>query len=233
MDEQKEQKKKKIMFGLPGQTFSNQFIVGWTQFLIELMRHNEFDISLSPAYSPFSTFMRMKSIGLNRQEIHLKAFDGIDYDVFVSVDPTILFNYEQFKTLVNATEKHPVVSGIYFMNEKSICAIEKMDYEQYAKKGEFEMVSRDTIDSFKEKSEKMMRVEFTGLGFFACRRTVLQSLDYPYFWNPMVQFNSEDGTPCQDVLSDEVAFCRRIREKGFRIVIHTELKVLNEKQIIL
>ena len=127
-EQQKEQKKKKIMFGLPGQTFSNQFIVGWTQFLIELMRHNEFDISLSPSYSPFSTFMRMKSIGLNRQEIHLKAFDGVDYDVFVSVDPTILFNYEQFKTLVNATEKHPVVSGVYYMNEKSICAIEKMDY---------------------------------------------------------------------------------------------------------
>jgi len=228
-----EAKKKKVMLGLPGQTFSNQFMVAWTQFLIELLKHNEFDISLSPAFSQYSTFMRMKTLGLSKQECHTKAFDGVDYDVFVSVDPTILFTYEQFKTLVLSTDKHPVVSGIYYINENQICAIEKLDYEMYAKKGSFDLVGRDMIETFKEKVEKMMRVEFTGLGFFACRRSVLQSLDYPYFWHPMVQYNLEDGTPCNDVLSDEASLCKRIRDKGFRIVIHTELKVYNEKQVLL
>lgn len=230
MDEEK-QTKKRVMLGFTGNSFSEKFLIGWTKFLIELMKNNEFDINLSQGYSKNSTYMRMSTLGLKSvQPINSKAFDGVEYDVFVSIEPTILFTYEQFKTLVNATDNHPVVSGIYYVNEKNIFAIEKLDYEKHS---EHEMIKRETIDSYKDKVEKMIRVDFTGLGFFACRRTVLQTLDFPYFWHPIVIKYLEDGTPCNEVLSEELSFCKRIRDKGFRIVIHTELKVYNEQVVLL
>jgi hypothetical protein len=226
-----EQKKKKIMVGLPGNSFSNQFLISWTQFTVELITHGEFDISLSPGYSSSSIFTRMKTLGLTSQGVHIKAFDGIDYDVFVTIDPTILFTYEQFKKLVLLTEKYPVVSGYYYLNDKNIHAVEQMDYKQYVRNQAFTLVPIDKINEVKNSPDKMIKVEYTGLGFFACRKNVLQALDYPYFWYPLVDFTLEDGTPCKDVLTEEVAFCKRITDKGYQIQIHSELHVVQEKQV--
>jgi hypothetical protein len=224
--------KKKVMIGLPGNEFSNQFIMSWTQFLVELTKYNEFDISVCPGYSSYSPYMRMKTIGIVKQESHMKAFDGVAYDVFVTIDPTIIFTYEQFKTIVTLTEKHPVVSAHYMISEKNVCAIKKLDYEYYAKNGNFELVTKAELEEQKTNGATSITVEYTGLGFFACRRAVLQSLDYPYFWYPLIEYTSEDGMPCKDVPSDEMSFCRRLKDKGFRITLPLELRVYQEKQII-
>lgn len=230
-DQVNEIKKKKVMIGLPGLTFSNQFLLAWTQFMVELIKKNEFDISISPGYSSFSPFTRMKTLGLNKHAIHTKAFDSTEYDIFLTIDPNILFTYEHVKRLVMLTERHPVVSGVYMMTDKSICAIERMDYNLYAKNGVFDMITVQRLEEIKEKNP-ILPVEFTGLGFFACRRDVLQALDYPYFWYPLIDFSSEDGTPCKDVASDEVAFCKRLRDKGYQIMLDTTLRVLQEKQVV-
>lgn len=220
-------KKKRVMIGLPGQEYSSHFLISWTKFLIDLLKDNTLDISLYPGFSTNSMFSRMKTLDLNKQEVQIKAFDGIDYDVFVTIDPTIVFNFEQFKTLVSMTEKYPVVSAMYHTSDKTVNAVENMDYSTYIKTGTFPFI---TIDDLKEKT--LVKVDYTNLGFFACRRTVLQALDYPYFWYPLVDYTTEDGTPCKDVLSDEVAFCKRLCDKGFRITLNVELRVYSERKVV-
>lgn len=221
-------KKKRVMIGLPGQTFSNQFLLSWTKFLVELMREDSMNINLFQGYSTFSTYTRMKTLGLEKQQVHVKAFDGIDYDVFVTIDPTIIFTYEQFKTLVSMTDQHPAVSAIYHTTDKTVNAVEKMDYKTNERTTAFRLLS---IDEIKEKP--FLKVDYTTLGFFACRRTVLQALDYPYFWYPLVDYTSEDGTPCREVLSDEIAFSRRLTDKGYQITLLTDLRVNQEKQVLM
>ena len=222
--------KKKLMIALPGNQFSNQFLMAWTQFLIEVTKNPDFEISICPGYSTFSTHMRMKTLGITKQEAHTKAFDNVTYDVFLTIDPTIIFTYQQVKTIVSLTEKYPVVAGHYLISDKNICAIESLDYEYFAKHGTFEYVTRDKLES---KEQEVIKVDYSGMGFMACRRAVLQSLDYPYFWYPMVDYTSEDGMPCKDVLTDDMAFCRRLKDKGFRITIPFSLRVHQEKQIVL
>lgn len=224
----KDVKKKRVMVGLPGQEYSSQFLISWTKFLVELMKDGTLDISLFPGFSKNSMFSRMKTLNLNKQEVQIKAFDGVDYDVFVTIDPTVVFNFEQFKTLVSMTEQYPAVSAMYYTSEKTVNAIENMDYDNFVKTGSFAFLS---IDELKDK--KLVKVDYTSLGFFACRRNVLQALDYPYFWYPLVDYTTEDGTPCKDVLSDEVAFCRRLCDKGFRIMLNVELRVYNEEKIVI
>ena len=224
------ERKKKLMIGLPGLTFSNQFLMGWTQFMVELIKNNEFEISISPGYSTFSPFTRMKTLGLNKQAISAKAFNSTEYDVFVTIDSNILFTYEHVKKLVHLTDKYPVASGVYMTTDKTVCAIERMDYSVYNKKGSFDLVSMEKIESIKE--TPILQVEFSGMGFFACRRDVLQTLDYPYFWYQLIDFTAEDGTPCRDVPTEEVAFCRRLRDKGYTINLDTSLRVLQEKHVV-
>ena len=224
-------KKKRVMVGMPGSKFSAQFLMSWTTFLVDCMKDNTIDISIFPGQSPFSTFSRMKTLGINKQGVHVKAFDGIDYDVFLTVDNNVLFTYEQVKSLVDMTEKNPVVSGVYYTSDKTIHAVERMDYEEYSKTGTFPFIDKEKLDALTD--SKLIKVDYTGLGFFACRRAVLQALDYPYFWYPMVDYTTEDGTPCKDVLTDEVAFCRRLCDKGYRITLNTELRVYQEKEIVL
>ena len=229
--QQQEVKKKRVMVGLVGHTFSNQFIMSWTKFLVECMKDGTIDISIFPGNSTFSTFSRMKTLGLTKQEVQTKAFDGVDYDVFLTVDSNVLFTYEDVKTLVGMTDKNPVVSGVYYTSEKTVHAVERMDYTNYGKTGTFPFVTKETMEDLVD--TKLMKVDYTGLGFFACRRTVLQALDYPYFWYPLVDYESEDGTPCKDVLTDEMAFCRRLCDKGYRITLNTELRVHQEKEIFI
>jgi predicted peroxiredoxin len=66
---------------------------------------------------------------------------------------------------------------------------------------------KDTVD-----------VAFTGLGFFACKKKVLDALEYPYFTN---------------ILSDEVSFCKSIVEKGFKVMLCKELRVGRSMTVLL
>ena len=131
----------------------------------------------------------------------------MDYDVFVMIDPETLFKPEDVTTLIDmAVNKHDAVSGLYLLTPEQYYVADASG-KDLIKSTDIAKDDKETVD-----------VPFTGLGFFACKKKLLDALEYPYFTN---------------ILSDEVSFCKSIVEKGFKVMLCKELRVGRSLTVLL
>ena len=200
--------KKKVMIGLKGATYSNQFLVAWTMSLNYLWKNTSYEIFLVQGFSTNQYVARLQTLGIDMtKDKDQKPFQGMDYDVFVMIDPESLFKPEDIATLIDlAVNKHDAVSGLYLITPDQYYASDATGKE-LLKSTDVAKDDKETVD-----------VAFTGLGFFACKKKVLDALEYPYFTN---------------ILSDEVSFCKSIVEKGFKVMLCKELRVGRSLSVLL
>ena len=256
---------KRVIIGLPGSTFSNNFLVSWTQSLYYLWE-NGYQVVVSPATSSHVTFARMKTLGLNvlRGEDQ-KAFNGeVEYDVFVSLDSDMVFTPTMLVELIESTTTRPVVSGYYLMEDgKNLAVVKEWSDEYFAKNGTFKFLTLEDVDAWlkdkantedvevevevpnadgssekkketrKKLTNKFMEVSYAGMGFFACRKEVLDSLKYPFFDAPLQRIKGPDGKTLVDVCSEDVAFAKNLRAAGYTVQLHMGLRVGHEKSVVL
>jgi hypothetical protein len=250
-------KKKRVIIGLPGDHFSQSFLLSWTQALHILISSNRYDIVVSPGKSSFVPFARMQTLGLDvRRGKHQKPFNGEPYDVYVSLDSDTVFSAAQLIELIESTKLHPVVSGYYMMaNNKQFAVVKDWNKEFFAKNGTFQFLEpKDTEAAMKkfidelderkaaEEAKKepkpisdpdFMKVSYAGMGFFACRKEVLDDLQYPYFNRELQRIRGSDGVEMVDMCSEDVAFCKNIEDAGYDIMLNTRLRVGHEKSVVL
>jgi hypothetical protein len=81
--------------------------------------------------------------------------------------------------------------------------------------------------------EKYIPVSYNGMGFFACRKGVIETMRYPYFSYPLIEIEGEDGKVLRDMCSEDVAFCKNLSDAGFDIMVNTGLLVGHEKTLVL
>ena len=176
-------------------------------------------------YSSFVTFSRMKTLGLDvLRGADQKPFGGqVDYDVWLTIDSDIVFTPEQVVELLEDTKKYPVVSGLYRMQDmKHLACVKEWDVDYFKKNGSFEFMKADEL----EKEDKYISVAYNGMGFFACRREVLEKMQYPYFSYPLIEI---DGM--KDMCSEDVAFCKNLKDTGFEVIVNTTLRLGHEKTV--
>lgn len=226
-------KKKKVVIGLPGNTFSSKFIVSWTSSLNTLWETNKYDIIVSPGVSSFVPFARMQTLGLsNLRGIDQKAFDGMEYDVFVSIDSDIVFTAQNLIDLIEATEEKDVVAGYYRMNDlKNLAVVKDWDINYFKKTGSFKYLQQEDIEQLK--SEKFVKVAYCGMGFIALTKTAIDTLSYPYFYTDLQEFKGQDGKLIREMCSEDVSFCKNLEKEGFEINIMPNLRVGHEKALII
>jgi len=140
--------------------------------------------------------------------------------------------------LIESTDIHPVVSGYYMMADgKNLAVVQDWNEAYFAKNGTFQFMTLQDIDALNKdadnKSHKFLDVNYVGMGFFACKREVLDSLKYPYFYAPLQRIRNEEGKTIVDMCSEDVAFTKNIRAQGYSIMLHTGLRVGHEKRVIL
>jgi len=252
-----EQKKTRVIIGLPGDHFSQSFLISWTQALHVLISSNRYDIIISPGKSSFVSFARMQTLGLDvRRGKNQKPFNGENYDVFVSIDSDVVFSASQLIELIETTKLHPVVSGYYMMsNNKHFAVVKDWNKDYFAKNGTFQFLEpKDTEEDIKKFANELeerktneeakkdvkplsepnfMKVSYAGMGFFACRKDVLDDLSYPYFNRELQRIRGKDGLEMVDMCSEDVAFCKNIEDAGYDIMLNTRLRVGHEKPVIL
>lgn len=250
-------KKKRVVIGLPGDRFSQAFILSWTDTLVSLLNAGRYEIVVSTGKSSFVSFARMQTLGLDvLRGKNQKPFNGMEYDVFVSIDSDVVFSPVQLVELIESTSIHPVVSGYYMMaNNKQFAVVkdwnkefflkngtfefmEPKDFEPYMKKFSEELAERRRAEEAKEEvkplsAPEFVRVSYAGMGFFACRREVLDALQYPYFNRELQRMRTKDGLELVDMCSEDVALCKNIEDAGFDIMVNTRLRVGHEKSVIL
>lgn len=229
-------KKKKVVIGLPGDTFSSKFLLAWTSTLNYLWESGKYDLIVSPGVSSYVTFARMQTLGLDvLRGVQQKPFDTIEFDVWITIDSDVIFTPQQVIELIESTELHPVVSGMYRMSNLTNYAIVKdWDTAFFAKNGFFEFITPQFVDDWKKESGlKFLPVHYAGMGFFAVRSEVLKKLTYPYFQGEVQEVITEDGKVLRDLCSEDVNFCKNILKLGYPIVVNTDLRVGHCKPIII
>lgn len=228
--------KKKIIFGLPGDNFSSKFLLSWTATINALWESKKYDIIVSTGVSSYVTFARMQTLGLDvMRGIGQKPFDNTNFDVWITIDSDIIFTPQQVIDLIESTEIHPVVAGMYRMsNLTSFAIVKDWDTEHFSKNGTFKFITPEEVTQWKtETSLKYMPVNYTGMGFFAMTRDVLRKMSYPYFNAEMQEIITDDGKILRDICSEDVAFCKNIQKLGIPIVINTDLRVGHNKLIVI
>ena len=250
-------KKLKVIIGLPGDHFSQAFLLSWTNTIYTLISTNRYDLKISPGKSSFVPFARMHTLGLDvlRGKAQ-KAFHNESYDVFVSIDSDVVFSAIQLIELIECTKVHPVVSGYYMMQDnKNFAVVKEWNKSYFAENGTFQFLQPKDVEADikkfsaelderkKAEEEKrdpgplsnpdFMKVSYAGMGFFACRKEVLDSLAYPFFNRELQKMRGKNGLELVDMCSEDVAFCKNIEDAGFDIMLNTRLRVGHEKSVVL
>jgi hypothetical protein len=222
---------KTVVVALPGREYSGTFLTNWSETLM-LMVQKGYKITMINEYSSFVSFSRMKTLGLNvlRGATQVPFGGQLDYDVWLTIDSDIVFTPHQVIELIEDVDKHPVVSGLYRMADlKHYAAVKEWDMEYFKKHGSFEFLKVDTLDT----TEKYMKVAYNGMGFFACRKGVIENLKYPYFSYPLIEMEAEDGKLLRDMCSEDVAFCKNLKDVGYSVIVNTSLRVGHEKTLVI
>jgi len=197
-----------------------------------IMKSRGYDVILTNEYSSYVTFSRMKTLGLDvLKGVDQKPFDGkIDYDVWLTIDSDIVFTPEQVIELIEDTSTHPVVSGVYRMEDmKHYACVKEWNVDYFKKLRTFQFVQ---LDDF-ERAPQFVSVAYTGMGFFACRKEVIEKLKYPYFSYPLIEIEGKDGVIIRDTCSEDVAFCKNLTDAGMEIIVNTTLRVGHEKTLVI
>ena len=215
----------KVIIALPGRTFSGGFMVNLLE-TVQTLKSKNYTVMIINEYSSYVTYSRMKTLGLDvLRGADQKPFGGkVDYDVWVTIDSDIRFTPEQMIELIEDTNKYPVVSGLYRMEDlKHYACVKEWDTKYFKTNGSFEFMKSD-----EDIKDKYISVAYNGMGFFACRKGVIKKLKYPYFSYPLIEI---DGL--RDTCSEDVSFCKNLTDAGFEITVNTTLRVGHEKTLVI
>ena len=252
-----QEKKLRVVIGIPGDHFTQAFLISWTDCISKLISSGRYDINVCTGKSSFVPFARMHTLGLNvLRGKNQKPFNGMTYDVFVSIDSDIVFSPLQLIELIECTRLHPVVSGYYMMQDnKNFAVVRECNKSYFAENGTFQFLKPADVDRYREAFAKeleeikqaeerkeqpkplsnpeFIKVSYAGLGFFACKKEVLDEMQYPYFNRELQRMRGKDGVDLVDMCSEDVAFCKNIEDAGFDIMLNTRLRVGHEKYVVL
>jgi len=214
----------KVVFCLTGNSFSGNFLDSFTDTL-HFCKMNDIPHKISRAESSVVYFVRNKALGGDvLRGVDQKPFNGqLDYSHLMWIDNDIIFKPSDFQKLLDHDKD--IVSGVYMMQGgRNLATVEKWDEDFFKKNGYFQFWTEDDINN----REGLVEVDYTGFGFMLIKKGVFESLKYPWF-RPI--FHSIGN--CTDFSSEDVSFCRLIKEQGYKIFVDPTIRVGHEKAVIL
>lgn len=214
-----------IIFCLPGSNFTGHFLDSFIE-LMEYCHQKGIQFKLSRQYSPVIYYVRNLCLGGSvLRGINQKPFNNqFNYTHIMWIDSDIVFTPEQFQALLDHDKD--IVSGLYLMgNNKHLATVKTWDENYFKNHGSFQFLTLKDIEGKRD----LIDVAYTGLGFILIKKGVFESLTYPWF--QPIFYNL--GENIMDFSSEDVSFCRRIIEKGFKIYVDPKIQVGHEKSIIL
>lgn len=206
---------------IPGETFSSNFLMSWSNSLVELTKKSENFIFIN-IYSSIVSHTRNELIrsfpGQQSNNKNILPFDGnLEAKKIIFIDDDMVWNFEDLDKILKSKEN--IVSGFYRMN----CF--KNDNELAAmKNGDF-LISKD----IKNKTE-LIELDYVGLGFIAINFEVFKKIKFPWF-ETFDLFDKKN----KNVLSigEDFDFCKKAKAVGYKIYGDPTIKIGHEKRKVL
>ena len=98
------------------------------------------------------------------------------------------------------------------------------DEEYFKKNGSFQFLTAKDIEGKGE----LLEVNYTGMGFMLVKNRVFESLTYPWF-RPIEKRIGDS----LDFTMEDVGFCLRAKEKGYKIFVDPQIIVGHEKKTVI
>ena len=216
-----------IVFCLPGRSFSNTFLISWSELLMNLSKMG-IKVRISQKYTSNVYYVRNMCLGGDvMRGINQKPYDGkLDYDFMMWIDSDQVFTIEHFIKLLKHDKD--IVSGLYLMDGgKQYATVKDWDLDFFRKNSYFQFLTPDYVKKFQTANpDKLMEVEYTGFGWMLIKKGVFESLKYPWF-EPIFERTIAKGVV--DFCSEDVSFCKKVLKKGYKIYIDTTVVVGHEK----
>lgn len=222
---------KTIVVCLPGNNFSNNFLLSWTTFLADCLTKN-YKIIVSNKYTSNVYFVRSLCLEANvLRGTDQKPFAGkLDYDYILWLDNDIVFKSEQLFSMIETLDKNPdmhILSGLYAMDGGSkFPCVKDLDTEYFKKHGSFEFISTK-----EDLGSELFTLDYAGMGLMLVRKGVFEAISYPWFKPRTFTFDHDD-VHIEDFCSEDVAFCLNAKDKGFKVYLDPKIRVGHEKRFI-
>ena len=216
----------KIIFCLPGASFSGRFLQNWTNLLAELPKY-KITYGLSQHYLCNIYHVRTKCLGASLDRgVDQKPFDGkVDYDYIMWIDSDMVFTPEQFFKLLD--HEKDVVSGMYKMSDNlNYATVENMDEDFFEQWAYYQFMQDKDI---KAKNKKLFKVDYTGMGWMLVKYGVIEQMKYPWF-HPRVQKHKAGW---EEFVWDDVEFCMRVRDLGLDVWVDPTIIPGHEKTVVM
>lgn len=221
-------KDKTVIFCLPGNSFSNRFLMAWSELLIKCKEYN-INVYYTNKYTSNVYYVRNMCLGGDvLSGKNQKPFQGkIKYDYIMWIDSDVIFTSDQFFYMLFEAEmrNYNVLSGLYIMqNNTQFPVVKHMDFEYFKKNGTFEFLTRDQADDLSDFTE----IDYNGFGFMLVKYGVFEQMKYPWFSPINISIK---GTEIQDFCSEDVSFCLKLQKKNIPIYLASKVRLRHEKTI--
>ena len=215
----------KILFCMPGREYSREFLLCWSDLMMQCANKGH-QVMISQQYSSVVHFARAKCLGgdvLKGKD--QKPFQGqMEYDILMWIDSDIVFKPEDLFALLESP--HDVTAGVYMMEDlQSLATVKEWNKEYFEKKGTFKFLRPDDLIG----APQYMQVAYTGMGWMAIRKGVVEDLKYPWFHSDLEKVTDD----IIDMNSEDVTFCKALWEAGHPIHIDTKIRVGHQKKMII
>ena len=199
-----------VVICTPGQVFTRGYVqslyVTLGQFLTQGV-----GVCLTTAYSGDVYIARTDCVTSGSRTKEATILDERAYDWLLWVDSDMAWQPEDIFQLIE--RDLDVVTGLAPMgDQKKLCVMLRQDDRDYW------IVNQDL-----EGVEEPFEIEACGMGFLLMRAGVLESLEFPWFRSEV----DETGL----LMGEDLSFCRRVKEAGYRIFADPRVLIGHEKQV--
>lgn len=210
---------KKIIFCLPGKTYSGEFLCSFLELNMHLVR-NGANVRISQKYSPCVNAVRCMVAGADLMSgEYQRPFRGLEYDYMMWIDSDIVFNTESFYALMQMDKD--IASGWYAQPNNFTPVVEEMDDEFFLANGRYNFLRSEELTNRKEP----FKVAYTGFGWLLMKQGVLEQMKYPWFAPRIIKINEK----ISEITSEDVGFCLDAKNAGFDIWVNPRVRVGHEK----